>query len=210
MMHLSHDFRISDEYRRLATAFASVEGFLDPLEGYALYRCAAEGPGIGAVVELGSYCGRSTAFLAAGSKAACREKVVAVDHFLGSPEHQPGKHFASPVLAREGTTFQCFRANLERVHLLDHVEAINAPSAEAVLRWTAPIRLLFIDAEHSYESVRHDFDGWTPFVVPGGLVLLHDVGDEPGVTRVFQEVIAEGKSFKLIVGVVSLRVLQKT
>jgi predicted O-methyltransferase YrrM len=209
MMHFHHDFRIADEFWRLHAAFSSLEGFLDPREGYVLYRLAAEGPGVGAVVEIGSYCGRSTAFLAAGSKAAHREKVVAVDHFLGSPEHQPGKHFASPVLARDGTTFRRFCDNLQRVHLLEHVEAIKGTSAEAALRWSAPVRLLFIDAEHSYESVRGDFDSWTPFVVPGGLVLLHDVGNEAGVTRLFQEATAEGTGFQPITGVVSLRVLQK-
>lgn len=117
MKDINHDLSVIDEYVRLATALSSVEGFLDPREGYLLCRLAAEGPGLGAIVEIGSYCGRSTAFLAAGSKSAGREKVIAIDHFHGSIEHQAGQYFASLVLAREGTTFHRFRANLERTQL---------------------------------------------------------------------------------------------
>jgi hypothetical protein len=64
--------------------FARIEGFLHDLEGYTLMQLAARGGGVAAIVETGSFMGRSTAFLAAGSKLAGREKVVAVDHFRGS------------------------------------------------------------------------------------------------------------------------------
>ena len=49
--------------------FAAVEGFLADLEGYTLMQLAAGGPGLGAIVEIGSFMGRSTAFLAAGAAA---------------------------------------------------------------------------------------------------------------------------------------------
>jgi len=209
MMRLQHDLGVAQEFWRLANTFSSIEGFLDPREGYALYRLAADGPGLGAIVEIGSYCGLSTAYLAAGSKAAHREKVIAVDHFLGSPEHQAGGEWASAVLTRQGTTFYRFCENLARLHLLQHVQAIQATSAEAALAWKGPVRLLFIDAEHSYESVRTDFDNWQPFVVAGGLIALHDVGNAAGVTRLFEEAISAEGGFQLVSAVVSLRVLQK-
>jgi|AGTN01.1.fsa_nt_gi hypothetical protein len=83
---------VSWQYR-----FASIEGFLHDLEGYTLLQLAARGSGTGAIVEIGSFMGRSTAFLAAGSKLAGREKVIAVDHFRGSPEHQHSERFANPA-----------------------------------------------------------------------------------------------------------------
>jgi len=162
------------------------------------------------IVEIGSLCGRSTAFVSAGSKAVRREEVVAVDHFKGSPEHQAGQQCASGTLARDGTTYQSFRENLLRVKLLDHVRPIQTNSLEAAARWSGPIRLLFIDGEHSYESVRGDFDAWVPFVVPGGLVALHDVGNAPGVTRCFEEFTIPGQGYQIVGGILSLRVLQKT
>lgn len=208
MVGLHRDLAIVDEFWRLAHATAQVEGFLDPREGYLLYRAAAEGPGIGAIVEIGSYCGRSTAFLAAGAKAAQRERVFAVDHFQGSTEHQAGQPFASAVLAQEGTTLGRFRANLHRLDLIDHVEPIVAMSAEAAGSWRGPIRLLFIDGDHAYESVRADFFHWTPFLVAGGLVALHDVGHTPSVTRFFEEVQVN-RDFSLVAAAVSLRFFQR-
>lgn len=209
MWHLHHDLGIADEFWGLAAGFRDIEGFLDPREGYLLYRLAAEGPGLGAIVEIGSYCGRSTAFLAAGAKSARREKIVAVDHFRGSPEHQPGQEFASATLAREGTTFHRFQENVRRVQLLDHVIPMQASSLEAAARWSGPIRLVFIDGDHSYESARSDFEAWSRFVVPGGLIGLHDVGNAEGVTKLFEEMVAPGRGYRVVAGMLSLRALQK-
>jgi predicted O-methyltransferase YrrM len=174
-----------------------------------LLHLAARGGGQVAVVEIGSFLGRSTAFLAAGSKAAGREKVVAVDHFRGSPEHQAGQRFASPVLARDGTTFPRFQDNLRRLGLDDHVTPVVAASADAARQWSGPIRLLFIDGDHAYEASRRDFELWSPFVVPGGLICLHDVGEWPGVTRLYQEVVGGHLPYREVGAVVSLRVLEK-
>jgi predicted O-methyltransferase YrrM len=163
--------------------FANIEGFLEDLEGCALMHLAAGGGGTGAIVEIGSYLGRSTAFLAAGSKGVGREKVVAVDHFGGSAEHQAGQQYASAVLAREGTTLYQFTANLRAVGLDDYVTPIVASSEDAARRWIGPIRLLFIDGDHGYEASRRDFELWSPFVTPHGLICLHDIPNWPGVTR---------------------------
>jgi predicted O-methyltransferase YrrM len=189
--------------------FRNIEGFLHDLEGYTLLQLAAIGGGVGAVVEIGSYLGRSTAFLAAGSKAAGREKVVAVDHFRGSPEHQAGQAFASPTLAREGTTFHGFRDNLRRLDLGDHVTPIVASSAEAAGRWDGPIRLLFIDGDHSYEESRRDFELWSPFVVPHGVVCFHDIRNWPGVTRFYEELLRGTTAYREVVAVLTLRVIEK-
>lgn len=166
---------------------ASVQGFLYDLEGYTLLQLAAYGEGIGAIVEIGSYMGRSTAFLAAGAKRTGREKVYAVDHFKGSPEHQRGEHFATPVLETEGTTFGRFQANLQRLGLSDQVVPIRSSSAEAAANWQGPIRLLFIDGDHAYDAVRRDYHLWSPFVVSSGYVSFHDVGEITDVTRFYKE-----------------------
>ena len=48
---------------RLNIDITEVKGFLDPVEGEALYRYAAEAAALGAVLEVGSYCGKSTVYL---------------------------------------------------------------------------------------------------------------------------------------------------
>jgi len=47
-------------------------------------------------------------------------------------------------------------------------------SSDAVRGWSAPIDFLLIDGDHSEAGVRRDWEEWSPFVVPGGIVLLHD------------------------------------
>jgi predicted O-methyltransferase YrrM len=188
---------------------STIEGWLHPLEGYFLHLLAAESPGIGQVVEIGSYLGRSTAYLASGSKSSKREKVTAVDHFRGSPEHQAGQRSESKVLLEEGTTLHRFQSNLQRLGLADYCTPVVASSEEAVRAWTKPIRLLFIDADHSYETSRRDFELWSRFVVPGGVICFHDIGQWPGVTQFYRELMQSTKLFKERFTVQSIRAIQR-
>lgn len=148
---------VAADYAAVADRLASVEGFLHPLEGYALLLLAEHGPGAGAVVEIGSYLGRSTCFLAFGVKRASRPAVTAIDHFGGSPEHQAGGSHESGVLVAEGTTYNQFLRNIDTAGVAQHVRPIRASSTEAARGWREPIRLLFIDGDHSYEASRDDF-----------------------------------------------------
>jgi len=196
-------------FNNYVSQFQSINGFLLPVEGYALLRLAAEGSGVGAIVEIGSFMGRSTCWLATGSKSVYREKVVAIDHFRGSPEHQPGAAMAAAVLGTEGSTFAAFQENIQRAGIADYVTPICKSSEDAARAWSGPIRLLFIDGDHSYESVSRDFALWSPFVVPGGLVCLHDVGNSPDVTRFHQHLLQHGPAFESVFVVASLAVLRK-
>jgi hypothetical protein len=189
--------------------FADVHGFLYDLEGYTLMQLAAHGEGTGAIVEIGSFMGRSTAFLAAGAMRTGREKVYAVDHFQGSPEHQPGQPCSHPVLQAEGTTFGVFQQNMQRLGLSEQVIPIRSLSAEAARTWQGPIRLLFIDSDHSYECVKQDFLSWSPFVVNLGHICFHDVGVCPGVTKFLQELLNDAPFLREVLSVQSLKVLQK-
>lgn len=46
-------------------------------------------------------------------------------------------------------------------------------------RWNKPINLLVIDAGHTYEDVKADFEAFSPCVQPNGTVILHDAAN-PG------------------------------
>ena len=81
---------------------SSVKGFLDEDEGRCLYEMALKACSLGPCLEIGSYCGRSTLYLA----AACKEKrgiLFSIDHHQGSEEQQPGEEFFDPEL------FECSR-----------------------------------------------------------------------------------------------------
>ena len=51
-----------DEMVGLAMRFRHIEGWLGDHEGYLLFRLARDAEGAGAIVEIGSWMGRSTAF----------------------------------------------------------------------------------------------------------------------------------------------------
>ena len=197
------------EINRYQERFTDVEGFLLDSEGYALMALATEGSCDGEIVEIGSFMGRSTCWLATGSKGAGRGKVFAVDHFRGSPEHQKGEHDECEVLLTEGSTLGKFNKNITNVGIDDYVVPIVASSEEAVKDWDKPIRLLFIDGDHSYEESKKDFELWSPFVVDGGLIAFHDVQNAEGVTRFYVELMSAPEHFVEIMQVCSLAVIQK-
>jgi len=60
-------FVLSDEHRRAAEA---ARGFMPPPEGEALFATAAAYASVGPIVEIGTYCGKSTIYLAAAAAQA--------------------------------------------------------------------------------------------------------------------------------------------
>jgi glycosyltransferase involved in cell wall biosynthesis len=201
-------FEDLDQFDSLRSQFEDVDGFLHPLEGYALYQLARAGPSTGKIVEIGSFMGRSTCWLAAGTKAAGRRPVVAVDHFHGSPEHQIGGSHAVEAIATVGSTSHIFENNIQNKGLSAWVEVQVGDSSKVVETWSDPVRLLFIDGDHSYEATRRDFECWSPFCNEQGLVAFHDVDVWPGVTEFYTGLLAAG-GWREFLRVRSLRVVQR-
>jgi predicted O-methyltransferase YrrM len=158
-----------------------VEGWLDDREGELLYRLAKECTK-GVVVEIGSWKGKSTIWLAAGSFAGPRIPVYAIDPHNCSYDSVTGEL----VCGKELTTFSDFTKNIAAAGVQETVRPIVQLSAEAAAGWTEPIGLLWIDGDHSYEGVSCDLSLWLPHVVDGGIVAAHDSFDEH-VSRALHE-----------------------
>jgi predicted O-methyltransferase YrrM len=201
--------RSAVEYDQWRQRLEGVRGFLHSLEGYALFLQARDGPASGAIVEIGSLFGRSTCWLAAGSRASRRENIVAVDHFRGSPEHQPGGGYPVPELAEGGSTLPVFQANLSAQGLTEQVDLHVGDSITVARDWRGPVRLLFLDGDHSYEATRGDYHAWSRHLVPGAVIGFHDVGVWPGVTQFYDELRARETSLIEIARVRSLRLLRR-
>lgn len=56
-----------------------------------------------------------------------------------------------------------------------------------------PVDFLYIDADHSYEGVKKDFENYHPFVRSGGIIGFHDV-NYPPVKRLWDEINIPHKS----------------
>lgn len=165
-----------------AAAIEQVKGFLAVEEGDALYRAAQAVAHIGPVLEIGSYCGKSTLYLG----AACRETgntLYAVDHHGGSEEHQPGEMFHDPELydshSERMDSFREFRRNVRRAGLEDTVVPVVATSALAARHWRTPLGMVFIDGGHSLDAALADYRGWTGHLLPGGILAIHDLFPNP-------------------------------
>jgi MMP 1-O-methyltransferase len=205
--------QMPDKFRRAAEA---ARGFMPTEEGVALYETAAQYAGLGPVAEIGTYCGKSTIYLAAAASQA-GQVVVTVDHHRGSEEIQPGWEHHDPELVDSATgrmdSLPFFRANLAAAGLEEHVIAVIGTSAQVSRLWRTPLGMLFIDGGHSEIHVVIDYEGWAPWVAHGGALAFHDVFPDPAdggqaPYRVYRRALESG-AFKEASVTGSLRVLER-
>ena len=198
----------------LAAVAAATKGFLPVDEGEALLT-AALGAFAGTWLEVGSYCGKSTVHL--GSAARDRgAQLVTLDHHRGSEENQPGWewHDASLVDPHTGRleTLPHLRHTLWDAGLDDVVSVVVGTTQQVARWWSTPLTLLFLDGNHTEEVAQHDYAAYSPHVLPGGLLLVHDVfeREEDGGRppwNVYQRALGEG--FEDVSATGSLRVLRR-
>ena len=198
----------------------AAKGFMPPVEGDALYAAAVDAAQSvdGPIVEIGSYCGRSTVWLGAAARAA-GTVVFAVDHHRGSEENQAGWEHHDPTVvdARTGRmdTLPMFRATIHDAGLEDVVVAVVGQSPTIARLWTTPLALLFIDGGHGEEPARLDYEGWSPHVAVGGTLAIHDVfadpadGGRPPFEQIYLPALRSGR-FTEIGATGSLRLLLRT
>ncbi len=166
----------------LLSIVESIEGWISTYEQIALLHLPSMADHFpGAIVEIGSFKGKSTAALALGSSLLSSRKrpVYAIDPFVVPP-------------------YEEFENNM-KMHGLDRfVIPIKKHSYEACEDCPESIAALFIDGDHNYESVRRDIADYIPRVVKGGIAAFHDYSTYwPGVVKAVDE-LCGNKEFKII------------
>jgi len=158
------------------------KGFLDTDEGTRLYDLAREHAAIGPIVEIGSYCGKSSCYLGAGARDG-GGVLICVDHHTGNEENQPGElyHDADLYDARAGRldSLPFFRETLRRAGLEDTVVLMVTRSARAASLLATPPGMVFIDGGHTQVAADTDYESWAPKVAPGGILAIHDLFPDP-------------------------------
>jgi hypothetical protein len=150
---------------------------------------AAAPPKGGVNVEIGSFKGKSTVGVASIASAFDLGDVVSID-----PHNAPCE--TDPDLSESGTSFDDFEAALNQAGIREHVEAHRAQSREVAVAWNRPIRLLWIDGDHTYKGAKLDFDLFKPFLIEGAIVAIHDTLHEfEGPIRVFVEDMLRSDEF---------------
>ncbi len=180
--------------------FSRTKGFLQEEEGRRLYEAGLAAGRIGPCLEIGGYCGKSTLCLG----AACKETgavLYSVDHHRGSEEQQPGEAYHDPSLLDPASgridTFPLFRRTLSDAALEETVVPIVCRSRLAARQWGTPLSLVFIDGGHSFADAYTDYNGWVRHILPGGLLLIHDVFFDPeqggqAPHRIYRMALASG------------------
>ena len=203
----------------LAAALAA-RGFMPPDEGLALFRAGREAaaavPGA-PLLEVGSYCGKSSVYLGAAARDG-DTVLVAVDHHRGSEENQPGWEWHEPDLVDPAVgrmdTLPIFRRTVHDAGLEGTVVALVGDSPTVARFWTTPCALVFIDGGHGAEPAATDFRVWTPHVAPGGFLAIHDVFPDPAdggrapYEQIYLPAVGSGR-FSEVSATGSLRVLQR-
>jgi hypothetical protein len=175
------------------TTLGELRGLIPDEVGDALYALAqTEVKADEVIVELGSFKGKSTCYLAAGARAGSGAHVYAVDAW-DTPGNVTGRHgFAEPGVR------EAFDAQVAAMGLTDQVTPLQGFTVEVATRFRsitpAKVGLLYVDADHGYESVYRDVRAWEPHLALGAIVAFDDwrTPKNPGVERAVDQLVGEG------------------
>ena len=195
----------------------AVKGFLPQNEAIALYNAAVSVEVEGPLLEVGSYCGKSSVYLGYAAQSIGRV-LYALDHHRGSEENQEGWEHHDPQLIdnQKGVmdTLPYFRDAIFTAGLEDVVIALVGQSGVIARNWTTPLSFLFIDGGHGEEPAKADFNGWVPKAKEGGILAIHDVfpnpndGGRPPYEQIYLPAIESGNWDEIDVEG-SLRILKR-
>ena len=162
--------RFEGEIASIVKHIRGVEGFLRTREIEFLALLAACPTADGEILEIGSYFGKSTIALVKGAELGGTAKVIAVD----------------PLMMAKGK--ERFLQNLTQSGVRENVEFHQMKSEELGRDWDRPLRLLWIDGDHSHSTTKGDFEVFAPHLVNRGIIAFHDVLNRfEGPLRVFME-----------------------
>lgn len=184
---------------------ASVPGWTPPDELLALYTLALSTAGLkGGIIELGSWCGRSTVILGLAAQKLTGAKVTAIDLFPELTDwfrtetgnysfkvtstdgaapvsllevefwEEPFQRDVMPIYEKFGSVRQAFDQSIDQFSLGQVVDAYRGDSRLIIEKEIGPFRLAFIDADHSYEAVKKDADIVLSRLVTGGWIAFDD------------------------------------
>ncbi|MCK4529072.1 class I SAM-dependent methyltransferase [candidate division WOR-3 bacterium] len=210
-----------------------IPGALDPIVGRALLGLSAYAPGIEPVIEVGSYLGRSTSYLALGSKIASKKGVYAIDMFPGVDDwylgsdgyyHIHGSNYyltkevyneRSSFIYKEGgyqNMLELFKEIIKKVGLGDMVIPYRGTSSEFAQSVTtdSKFRMIFIDGDHTYEGVTQDIFSLVNLLREDGIICFHDYSENfPGVIKAVNKHIISSPDFSDFSLVGSLLIAKK-
>ena len=179
---------MTNDIEKVRQVTSEIDGWLSDSEGELLYKLAKNIPSGQAIVEIGSWKGKSTVWLAKGTEAGQGNKVYSIDPHSRSKAH---------ISEGERSTYPTFLTNLNKAGVQNTVVPLVTTSDKAARRWQEKVGLLWIDASHEYQDVKRDFLSWKRHLLPGAIVALHDC-DQPGPAQVVEEYLRHSSDFTIM------------
>ena len=158
-----------------------IKGFMPANEGKALLRWAEKFSNFGPILEIGTYCGKSSLYLALGAQKT-GQYVFTIDHHQGSEEHQLNEEYFDNEIydfsKKRVNTFPLLIKNINKLNLKNIVPIVSE-SKNSSFNWKTNLGMLFIDGGHSFESVNNDYECWESKIAKGGCLAIHDIFEDP-------------------------------
>ena len=88
----------------------------------------------------------------------------------------------------------------DRFSLFNHVEIIREPSDRAVLLVPAGLDMVYLDADHAYDSISEDIKLWWPKVRAGGILAGDDYSYDTvakAVDEFYEQLLVNNQNYKL-------------
>lgn len=112
------------------------------------------------VVELGSWLGQSTLYMA--SLLPEEGKVFAIDHWIDSGDLE------KPCVYKQ------FLSNVIHAQLTEKIVPMRTTTTEAAQDWEMKVDLIYVDASHEEEDVYQDLTHWYPIAKKSKSLLCGD------------------------------------
>jgi predicted O-methyltransferase YrrM len=183
----------------------SIPGWTPLDQLFTLYLLSVSTSSLGGdILEIGSWCGRSTTILALAARETPNTKVVAVDLFpskddwhenpdrsysfkvklpdigeIGGYQEQtvwkePFERDIAPIYTRYNSVYDVFVESLGK-HGVDHLVTAHRGNSEIIPHLPKfQARLAFIDGDHSYDAVCQDINEVEKVLMPGGWICFDD------------------------------------
>jgi predicted O-methyltransferase YrrM len=156
---------------------SSIFTHLDHHEKFMLRKLSIKARG-NAFVEIGSYLGASSCFIAAGiEKSANGGKLYCIDTWKNDTMTE-GKQ----------DTYKDFLKNTSKYkNIIVPIRGFSEEAVRSSQLEKKNIDFLFIDGDHSYTGCKSDWNLFFPLLKKGAIVIFHDSGWAEGVQRVIRE-----------------------
>lgn len=225
---------MSSSLNQFSPAFTQIEKIVETIPGwtpidqlYTLYSLVRFTETLeGDVLEIGSWCGRSTVILGLAAASAVQTTVHAVDLFPAKSDwsensdgsysfkvkidsktlkgyheqtvwKEPYMRDIAPLYVKYDSVYDIFNESLVKANVQDIVKSHRGDSSIIPSIPISKVRLAFIDADHSYEAVCQDIKYVESLLISGGYICFDDAFSHyEGVNKAIQDCIIDSGKYE--------------